>query len=532
MSNKLEFSEFNAALEDEYVFDANPPPGTEVLGALRIQKDYGSGSYAEDGRLEIGSAELANLETEVGAMKPYGSIMTQDYTLDAGPASLGPTEIGGLYPVDGASEIGSGQYALEGASEIGGPYALDGASEIGESGAYATAGASEIGGPYALDGASEIGGPYALDGASEIGGPYALDGASEIGRACMVGGPYAVDGASEIGGPYALDGASEIGAEYHGPYAVSGASEIGAQQAVLKVVEKARDNRQPPPPMRAVDLDAPDLDWSGMDVYVGCTIGAAKGAAKDPFPLTTSLMLRAAASGEPRFVRVDTPESYKAFRAENSPEMAELSARVAELREKFEQHVADPEAHSALVDEIDEVVALGAAVEAEQASKRVQLWMPQRYEGQIEAWMEDGNVCVSMAIPSLDGDVRICTSLEPIRRCVSEMSRHAAEAGVPASSVVGVLPAMGCVLGAGTVIKEVAAAAPEILRHPSASGRLPFMLRIEPKVSPTLAAMAQLAYLCKKGDKQACNEWARLGATAPAPLKRAMQEAIVAIKAA
>ena len=498
-----EVFDFNASIEDE---DGSiyPTPGVEVLG-MRVIPDPGSGSYAEDGRLEIGGPlNDADVEmTEMGKMQPLGSIMLDDFTFDAGPASMGPTEIGGPYALDGASEIG--------ADDAHGPYALTGASEIGH-------------GPYALDGASEIGGPYALDGASEIGGPYALDGASEI------GGPYALDGASEIGGPYALDGASEIG----GPYALDGASEIGASAAIVKVVEKARDNRQPPPPMRAVEVDAPQLDWSGADEFVGCVIGCSTAMGADPFPLTAQLMNRAFASGEPRFVRIDTPESYKAFRAEGSPEMAELAARVAELRAKLEEHMHDPDAHSqdALVGEIDEVTELGAAVDASEQAKRVQLWMPKRYDGQIDAWMEGDHVGVSMALPGIDGDVRICTALEPMDRCVNEMSRHAAEAKVPASSILGMLPAMGCVLGAGTVIKEVAAAAPEILRHPSASGRLPFVLRIEPKVAPTLAAMAQLAFLCKQGNKQACDEWARLGANASAPLKRAMQEALQAIKAA
>lgn len=453
--------DFDAQIQDE---DGSiyPVPGTEI--GMDIEEDFGSGSYAEDGPTEVGSKSMlvrmlqrrtgdpnrrvrvepepepvqtrpiammgayaAHGATEIGnELDPYGSVMANEYTLDAGPASLGPSEIGA--------------------------YASQGASEIGE---------------------------------RRLGGPYAK----------------------------------------------SGPTEIGEEECILRCVEQARDNRQPPPPMRAVDIDVPPQSWEGMHAYVGaaCIVG---GGAKDPFPLTTKLMLRAAASGEPRMVRIDTAESYKRFRAAESPEMAEFAARVEELNAKLDDHMSDPNAHDAIVEEIDDVVALGAAVDEALAAKRVELWMPQRFTGLIEAWREGDFVCVSMALPGADGEVRICTSLEPIRKCIAEMAQHAKEARVPASAVLGVLPAMGCVLGAGTVIKEVAKAAPDILKHPNATQSAPFVLRIEPKVAPAVAAMAQLVFLCKQGNAQACDEWQRLGAAAPAPVRQAMKEALALVKAA
>ena len=194
---------------------------------------------------------------------------------------------------------------------------------------------------------------------------------------------------------------------------------------------------------------------------------------------------------------------------------------------------ADGEGSSYDLDEdIEDLVHLGAEADAAEAAKRVELWMPQRFDGKIEAWREGDFVCASIALPGKDGELRICTSLEPVRKCVEEMSRHAAEANVPPSVVVGHIPAMGCVLGAGTAIKEMAAAAPAILNRPEASVKLPFMVRIEPKVSPALAALAMLASGCKAGDAQACDEWNRLASMAPGPLKQAMGEALQIVKAA
>src|SRR5438876_347771 len=80
--------------------------------------------------------------------------------------------------------------------------------------------------------------------------------------------------------------------------------------------------------MKAVDVDAPcdwADDWEMTDVMIGA---ATMTGHPNPFPLTSSLLLRFGAGGEPRFVRVDTEESYKGFRENNSPEMSELRARV------------------------------------------------------------------------------------------------------------------------------------------------------------------------------------------------------------
>jgi hypothetical protein len=91
---------------------------------------------------------------------------------------------------------------------------------------------------------------------------------------------------------------------------------------------------------------------------------------------------------------------------------------------------------------------------------------------------------------------------------------------------------MGCVLGAGTMLKEMAAAAPAIMSRKEAQTKTPFMVRIEPKNSPALAALAMLVMACKLGDQQACMEWENLAKLSPAPVKQAMAEALKLAQAA
>jgi hypothetical protein len=551
-------------LQDEYGFDANPPPGTEMLGSIAAQGedqqdplelaiDYGSGSGAEDGRREIlEDRHMAHEDFMLGSAAMYGpteigftaedeiGLHEEDYAIGAGQAADRP-----------ATEIGNGYIAKHGPSEIGyGPFSERGATEIGN-GYIAKHGPSEIGyGPFSERGATEIGhGHYAQDGAAEIGADvqapfesFMLDdvhmgrheedyeiGCDEVGS--ELSEAYAIGIEDEVG----FGGFDQSIGMHEEDYAIGAgqaadrpATEIGA--AIVKVIEKARDNRQPAPPMKAVDVDAPvtgEEDWGLTDVMIGATIAT---AGPDPFPLTSALLLRAGATTEPRIVRVDTEASYRDFRAESSPEMAALKARL-------EDHVNDPHAHGGIdeadvEDDVADLVHLGAAVDEAEAAKRVELVMPRHFDGMVTAWREGNSVCASLSLPGRDGEVRICTSIEPIAKCLEEMSRHAAESGVPASAVVGALPSMGCVLGAATALKEMAAAAPAILQRPEAGMKLPFMVRIEPKLNPAIAALTMLAAACKAGSAQACAEWQKLGEMSAGPVKQAMAEAIALAKAA
>lgn len=566
--NDGQHDEFNSELEDEYIFDAHYPPGVEIGAGfdesdeespddqppLDLKHDYGSGSYAEDGRLEVAEDNLMmNGESQLGSAAMYG-----------------PTEIGADDDFEQQEVYLEHQYEIGAAdrgygSEIGSTESADrGGSEIGDArnnGYIAKYGPSEIGAAAAADrdgyeiGAADRGyGSEIGADSADVMAPFESFMLDDVNMGEKFSHEFGIDA---VGGDYedgygdafykrGYKGSSD---EYSRGYdtatkdtAVGAAAaadrpgyEIGASPAlaVAKVVEKARDNRQPPPPMRAVDAEAmmdDDYDYGMTDMMIGVADVTGN---PDPFPLTSQLMLRAGASTAPRFVRVDTEESYKVFRTENSPELAELAARL-------DAHMADPYAHgngqnepsSDLSDDIEELVHIGAEADAAEDAKRIDLWMPKRFDGLVTAWKENGFVCTSMTLPGHDGEVRICTSLEPIVKCVSEMSRHAAESGVPASTVVGVISEMGCVLGAGTALKEMAAAAPAILARPEAQTKMPFMVRIEPKLNPALGALMMLVAACRQGNQQACAEWQKLGELSAGPVKQAMAEALQLAKAA
>jgi len=309
-----------------------------------------------------------------------------------------------------------------------------------------------------------------------------------------------------------------------------GNEELLGAEAVRAVIEKARDNRQPPPKMKAVPVDEPEekdevTDWL-TDTFVGA---AALAPEVDPFPITSKLLLRfGGGQAEPRYVRIDTEESYKDFRASQSPELAELRDRVESLEQALAEHEGDPNAHGMLSDEMSDVELVGAEAAQAEADKKVDMWLPERFDGKVHAWQENDYVCASIKLPGSDGELRICTSMMPIKDGVEEMARHASEAGVD-EEVVGYLPAMGCVLGAGTLVKEMAAAAPSILRRPEAAKAEPFVVRIEPRANPALCALAVLILECRAGNQQACDEWRRLCAAAKAggavAVAKAMTEA-------
>lgn len=310
--------------------------------------------------------------------------------------------------------------------------------------------------------------------------------------------------------------------------------EIGAEEsqpeAVREVIRVAASNRQPAPPMRVVEEGAPLPDRLAEACFplVCDEVASAIGVA-NPFPLTTKLLTRfGAAMEQPRFVRVDTAASYAAFRAANSPEMAEFRARLDDLTDRFVAHAHDPDAHRDLLDEADEIEAIGAAAAQAEQAREIDMWLPERIARGVHKWRQGPWICASIKLPGADGEVRICTAMTDAAQAEAEMETHAAAANVPAAHVVGVLPAMGHVLGAGTLLKEMAAAAPEILRRPEAGSASPWICRIEPAASPALCAFATLLLLCAQGNQQACAEWDALAAAAgkcAPPVQQVMQEA-------
>jgi hypothetical protein len=275
---------------------------------------------------------------------------------------------------------------------------------------------------FSTDVFAESNWPY---GHAELGAaadePYQAEiGADPYGGAAS--DPYSTEiGADPYGGAASDPYSTEIGAAADTPYH----TEIGAA-AVAKVIEKARDNRQPPPQMRAVDVEAPLSDEDDFGLLDTCIGEAVLTRNPEPYPLLASFLQRAGAGMAPRVVRVDTEASYARFRAEHSPEIAELRARVDELARRFAAHTGNAEE---LAQELDDVTVLGAVVDAVEADKRVPLWLPPRFAGYWEAWRQGDQICASIKLPGFRGEVLVFTSLEPLAKALGEMERHAAEEG-------------------------------------------------------------------------------------------------------
>ena len=305
-----------------------------------------------------------------------------------------------------------------------------------------------------------------------------------------------------------------------------------AQAAVLKTITKARDSRRPAPPLRAVSLDEPEdegclspMDYSMEEICIG---------AEDAFPITSNLLQQYGAGGESRIVRVDTEESYKQFRTDGSPEMAALQRQVAEVEQRLVAHMADPGAHHgpapAIRGDIAELRHMGAEVAAIEEQKRIPLRMPKHFNGLVDAWREGDFAVASIVIPGSDGDPRIVTAMEPVEKGMLEAAKAATESGAPAAIIVGYIGEIGETLAAANAIKDLASAAPSILKRPEARGQEPFMVRLAPKTSPALFALAALSRMCAAGDAKACDEWTRLSAASPPVVKQAMAEILAVMK--
>lgn len=312
-----------------------------------------------------------------------------------------------------------------------------------------------------------------------------------------------------------------------------GNTEIGAALALRKVVEKARDNRTPAPPMKTVALDAPEPDNVESWALTDTCLGAAE-VTPDPFPLLAKLLQKAGAGVGPRIVRIDTEESFRDFRAKGSPEYAEFRERMDDFEHRLHAHASDPHAHDQLADEAQDLAVLGAVADKSLAARRIEFKLDPSFDGKHEEWVddEDDTIYASLKLSHPDGSVRWVTSTEPRSKSIAEMSRHAGEANVPVSAIVGMLPAAGEVLGAGTAIKEMVAAVPALMNHPEMRSPFPFIARIEPRANPGLFALAALALECTRGNAQACDEWKRLCGTGHGVVRQAMAEALALVQKA
>lgn len=296
------------------------------------------------------------------------------------------------------------------------------------------------------------------------------------------------------------------------------------QEAIVRTLKRARDNRRPCPPMKAVSIDAP----FEQDV-LGEAVAAASGG---PYPMTLSLIEKYRAAGTPRIVRLDTEAEYEAFRTLQSPERTALLSRLVQLEHKVAAHLADPSAHDRadLNADLEDSAMLGEALEWVEAEKLIPLRMPRHFDGLMEQWHEGGMSGSTMILPHEDGGRWFATASESCKKGELEAAKAAAEARVPAAAIVGFLPAIGASLAGADAMKAVASGAAGLLQRPEAKGKSSFLVRLDPQTSPAVFALGELCCLAQAGSPQALAEWQQLAAAAPLPVKQAMGEILAQLK--
>ena len=247
------------------------------------------------------------------------------------------------------------------------------------------------------------------------------------------------------------------------------------------------------------------------------------GAAEASTPLLTRIFSKFAKKQSPTYVRLDTAKSYKDFRATQSPEMAELQQKVAELALILRGHIADGHGNPMTFDDdLAQVTAHDVMVLwGEIQDKQVPIKLPPFADGKYSCWHEPGEaggvVCASLMLPGPDGELRIATAATPVFEHVVEVCGHTQNVGGRVTELLGVLPTVACMLGGSHLIPRMARAAPKLLARPEVQqGDSIFVGKIVPYVQPSLAAIMTLCQKAQSGDAEAIREWKLLAKYAEA----------------
>jgi hypothetical protein len=291
--------------------------------------------------------------------------------------------------------------------------------------------------------------------------------------------------------------------------------------AAREIVRQAQASRLPAPFLR-VEPTTGDVGDVDVEDVLGELLGVIEDDESDEpapftpvdsydFPVTQKLHRKfKAALPSPKVMRVDTEESYKKFMDEKrAPYIAELEQRVARAEAALAQHASD--GHGVAMD------VLGADVE--QAKQRaltggdeIPMSLPPGTEKHVKVWQDGGQICCSMRLLGPDGKVRIATASSPVERHVEEVLTYTEDGDVNPMEVMGALPMMAQILGGGSLVTQIAAAAPELLARPEVKAGKPFVGKVTPVSDPAVAAIMALLQMCRAGDKRALKEVKKLRA--------------------
>lgn len=223
-----------------------------------------------------------------------------------------------------------------------------------------------------------------------------------------------------------------------------------------------------------------------------------------------------AVTPKPKYVRVDTPETYADFRAaRREPHLAEVEARLAALEAAVAQHVADNHGggrvaalEEALQHHIDEAGAAceRAADRAVVGGEQVWLPLPDWANGKIDCWRDDREILCTVRLPG----ERMVTSAEQLNGCVDQVLGCAMEADLHPEEIAAVAPTMACVVGGLSLAQQLVGAAPDVI---ACCGGEPFVGVLAPAADPTVAATMALLQHCQQGEPRACAELVTLRKT-------------------
>ena len=307
-----------------------------------------------------------------------------------------------------------------------------------------------------------------------------------------------------LGGALLADVHSEAMRDVLGHHTVEHSEALErACRAARCIISRAKEDRPPcRAPVRIVNLDAPPEEFERELLEDVILLG------DEAAPLA-SLYRRFRESREPRYVRLDTPESYREFRISQSPEMVALQEKVAELETILREHMADGHGGQALVlGYVAEIRDLEAVCGLD--AKRVPIRMPEFADGAWDCWLEGEVVCGSLALPGPDGDFRIATSASPIGPHLDRACGYL-DSGASVTELLGVLPTLSAMLGGAEILPALARAAPSLLAYEEEEGGAPLVGKIVPQGgSASLPALIALLQGAQAGDPRAIAEWQRL----------------------
>lgn len=201
----------------------------------------------------------------------------------------------------------------------------------------------------------------------------------------------------------------------------------------------------------------------------------------------------AAALPPSKHVRVDTPESYQAFREERrQPYLAALEARIAALETAFRRHLSE-EHH---IDALGEA-AVRACGAARAGGERIPV--PEWARDTMAAWRDGGEILCTIRYAD-----RMLTTGEPLDRHMEKAVAAADAEDLGIDEVIAVVPAVAQVVGAGWILRDLIGAAKQIVY----SGHHVGVMSSGTDVNA--AATMALLQRCQQGDVQACREARRL----------------------